>query len=127
MKKRIIILVMSILVLFGCNFEKKFKEDYKIIYYNINEFWVFEIKVNIRMMEVYSIMKEFVDKNKMFYKLDLFFVIDDYYVFIILINFKILKVFIGGIWINSKIGIVMYVKDGVFLEIFIFMKKIVWE
>lgn len=29
---------MSILVLFGCNFEKKFKEDYKIIYYNINEF-----------------------------------------------------------------------------------------
>lgn len=78
-------------------------------------------------MEVYSIMKEFVDKNKMFYKLDLFFVIDDYYVFIILINFKILKVFIGGIWINSKIGIVMYVKDGVFLEIFIFMKKIVWE
>jgi len=118
---------MSILSLFGCNPEKKFKEEHEIIYYNTNEFRVFETKANIRMMEAHRIMKEFADKNKMSYKPDLFFVIDDYYAFTILTNPKIPKAFTGGIWINSKTGIAMYVKDGVFLEISIPMKKIVWE
>jgi hypothetical protein len=98
-------ILTSILALIGCkNDEKIFLQKNKIYYYGTKEFNEYEKSTHIKLDEAWNIQKEYARKNNQTPENWLFFIINDNYVFNSAINPKESKVFLGGIWVNSKTG-----------------------
>ncbi len=106
MKKIIYMSIFTtLLTLFGCKSkEESFLQKNIVIYYGTKEFEEFEKKSNVKLVKAWQIQKEYLEKNNQLSENWLFFVINDSYVFNSAVNPKEAKVFLKGLWVDSKTG-----------------------
>ncbi|TWP27982.1 hypothetical protein ETU08_09705 [Apibacter muscae] len=121
------ILFMSILTLLlsimGCNREKQYLKNHKVIYYGTSEFNIFENNVQINKKEAYKLGLAYAKKNDLVMGNNLFFVIDNYYAFTNHYIPKMPAASTKGIWINANTGEVKYIKEGIMLRPKFFPEK----
>lgn len=111
------VFISTIFSLIGCkNKEEKFIEKNKILYYGTKEFEEFQKNVPIKLHKAWSIQKEYAKESNQTPEGWLFFIIGDNYVFNSAINPKEAKVFLGGVWVNSKTGEVKYSSSKISLK-----------
>lgn len=118
MKKIIYLSIFTtILTLFRCkNKEERFLQENKIIYYGSKEFKDFEKKADISIGEAWRIQKEYSKEKHQNQENWLFFIINNYYVFNSALIPKEAKVFLGGVWVNSKTGEAKFNKSKIKLK-----------
>lgn len=131
MKKALFISILPLLLsLIGCNREKQYLKDHKVILcYELNkkelskEAKTFSKNSSIGIEEAGNIYKEFLvnkkeldsSKSNLNLSIHLKIIIDSNYVFSFY-NMKQMKIAVFGIWINANTGKITYNKDELWLN-----------
>lgn len=107
----VIYIFLNLIIQNICNNPKNKIMENNIIYYNSNEFKLFENQAKTKLSDAWEIQKKYAKERNEQPKNWLFFVIDKNYVFTSIFQPKIPQASAGGIWVNSETGDVKEVKS----------------
>lgn len=125
MNKIIYIMILSsILTFFGCKSkEKKFLEEHQVFFYNTNEYKEFEVGSKVKVKEALMIAYKFALEKNIHPMSQMFFVVDNQYVFTSYFHPKIPDASTHGIWVNATSGQAKYIKEEIWLKAYYSYKK----